>query len=58
MVRVTLPAAMSAAEGKYVLTREDVLLNVPVPLVVQVVEMVPPERVPVTVTEVAVAQTC
>jgi uncharacterized protein with FMN-binding domain len=42
MVKVTDPAAMSAAEGVYVVTGVLALANVPLPLVVQVDELAPP----------------
>ena len=43
---VTLPAVVSAAEGKYIGFTIDESLNVPVPKVVQVEEVAPPPIVP------------
>ena len=49
IVRATDPAVMSAAEGVYVAVVEEVLLNVPLPLVVQVTEVAPPPMEPARV---------
>ena len=49
-VRVTVPAAISAALELYVVARADALANVPVPEVLHVEEDAPPLLVPVTET--------
>ena len=46
MVRVTVPAVMSFADGVYVAASKDALSNDPVPEVVQVDEVALPPRVP------------
>jgi hypothetical protein len=46
MVNITVPEALSAAEGVYVGVNDVILLNVPVPLVVHVTDVTPPLMVP------------
>jgi hypothetical protein len=48
-VKVTLPAAISAAEGVYVAVKSDVLLKVPDPEVDHKAEVAPPPMVPANV---------
>ena len=48
-VNVTEPAAISAADGVYTAFIADALLNVPVPLVVQVADAAPPPIIPLNV---------
>ena len=49
-VKVTVPAVMSAADGVYTAFTKEALLKVPVPLVVQVLLVADPPRVPAKVT--------
>ena len=57
IVRLTVPAVLSAALIVYVVVRMLGLANVPEPEVVQVDEVAEPDRVPITVITLVVEQT-
>ena len=57
IVRLTVPAVLSAALIVYVVVRLVGLAKVPEPEVVQVDEVAEPDRVPVTVITLVVEQT-